>query len=206
MKTSLKQVLDWVKEFLRKHPTETIMLDLRPETEQAGHIDNIYRRARKILENEALAINPSTGEPYLYKEPGSKSYFAPYTHMPQLKDCRGKIVLEPYDDAFVRQVGGFTLDDAKNKFDLDYQDKCDYKGLSTDMVANVTKWYNTFNGDGSVKVAMLRTIPSGVKHLIFLQNTSIPLSSAKERRSLRKKQGSTSAGSEWTPTRRSMAK
>ena len=146
---SLNQVLDWAKDFLRKHPTEMIMLDLRPESEDVGHMDTIYKRARKILEASALEINPSTGEPYLYKEPGSNNYFAAYTHMPQLKDCRGKIVLEPSDRAFVKQVGGFTLD----MFDeLDYQDRMLYKQLAPDMVANAINQYNDLNGDGSVKL------------------------------------------------------
>lgn len=107
---------------------------------------------RKILETSALEINPSTGEPYLYKEPGSDDYFAAYTHMPQLKDCRGKIVLEPANDAFVRQVGGFTLYNAQTKFGYDYQDRLDYKDLAPDMVANAILQYNDLNGDGSVKL------------------------------------------------------
>ena len=149
---SLNQVLDWVKDFLRKHPTEMIMLDLRPESEDVDHQNVIYKRARKILEASVLEPNPSTGEPYLYKEPGSNDYFAAYTHMPQLKDCRGKIVLEPYTDAFVNQVGGFTLEDTKTKFKYDYQDRMNYKQLAPDMVANAIYQYNDLNGNGSVKI------------------------------------------------------
>ena len=149
---SLNQVLDWVKDFLKKHPTETILLDLRPESEDANHQDAIHKRARRILEASALEINPSTGEPYLYKEPGSNDYFAAYTHMPQLKDCRGKIVIEGYTDDFVRQVGGFTLEDTATKFGYDYQDRMNYKQLAPDMVANAIDQYTDLNGDGSVKL------------------------------------------------------
>ena len=149
---SLNQVLDWVKDFLRKHPTETILLDLRPESEDIDHQNTIYKRTRKILEGSTLEINPSTGEPYLYKEPGSNDYFAPYTHMPQLKDCRGKIVIEGYTDAYVAQIGGFTLEDTETKFGYDYQDRMNYKQLAPDMVANAIDQYTDLNGDGSVKL------------------------------------------------------
>lgn len=149
---SLNQVLDWVKDFLRKHPTETILLDLRPESEDIDHQNTIYKRTRKILEGSTLEINRSTGEPYLYKEPGSNDYFAPYTHMPQLKDCRGKIVIEGYTDAYVAQIGGFTLEDTETEFGYDYQDRMNYKQLAPDMVANAIDQYTDLNGDGKVKL------------------------------------------------------
>ncbi|MBQ6316586.1 MAG: Ig-like domain-containing protein, partial [Oscillospiraceae bacterium] len=122
---SFSMVLDTVKEFLRLHPTETVILDLRPETENEKEQEKIYPRARTILEAVALDINPSTGEPYLYKDPESDDYFASYESMPKLADCRGKIVLMPDNNDFTEKVGGFVRGDLMSGgevlAELDYQ-------------------------------------------------------------------------------------
>ncbi len=93
---SFSQVLEWVKSFLEEHPTETVILDLSPETEDESQHRTIEERAKKIVGSSLLQINPSTGEPYLYKEPGTDDYFAPGTHIPKLADARGKVVLRGY--------------------------------------------------------------------------------------------------------------
>lgn len=148
---SFSQILDWCKDFLSKHPTETIILDLRAETEQKEHTGNIYLRARKILEESLLKENPATHEYYLYKEPGSDDYFAPYTHMPQLKDCRGKIVIQPDYREFVERVGGYTLGSFSDQYDSYFED-LDFTQLANDMVQQVNTEYDRLNGDGSVKL------------------------------------------------------
>ncbi len=144
------EVLGWAMDFLAKHPTETIILDLRPESESAGQMTKIYKRARTILETLALQTNPSTGEPYLYKEPGSSSYFAQYTHMPQLKDCRGKIVLFPDDDEFISYVGGFRR--ATFSDELHVLDELDYKQSAGQMVDQATEVYNSYYNEFKPKI------------------------------------------------------
>ena len=139
---SLNKVLDWTKEFLEAHPTETVILNLRPETFRDGHEDPIMKRTRKILEKKVLDINPSTGEPFLYKEPGSDDYFAAYTHIPQLKDCRGKIVLLPNRGKYVEQVGGYLV----TKFVEHYEAPTNYKLTSSEKVREVPHAYAALSG------------------------------------------------------------
>ena len=137
---SFKQVLDWVKDFLVKHPTETVILNMRSETTQSGQGDDIEWRAREILEPLASVLNPSTGKPFLYKEPDSDSYFARYTHMPQLKDCRGKILLLPKGGSFLDKVDGFTGD-----MFVDYTDPTDWKLNANEKVAEIEDAYAQMN-------------------------------------------------------------
>ena len=153
---SLDQTLTWVKDFLEKHPTETIMLDLRPETEEPDYIPEIYQRTKKILKASALQINPSTEEPFLYKEPGSNDYFAPYTHMPKLADCRGKIVIMGYTDDFVNIIGGFERTSLTEE-DLDI---LDFQNTKQMMVEQVQDEYGKVNGDGHVKLQTPEDGPS----------------------------------------------
>ena len=91
---TLSLILDWVKDFLTEHPTETIMLSFTAETFQMDEYhDRIFQLLREHLEKLAHTINPSTGESFLYREPGTLDYFAPYTKYPQLGDCRGKVFI-----------------------------------------------------------------------------------------------------------------
>jgi len=106
-------ILDWSKEFLREHPTETIILELSDELDYDYQnkywTDETYARAGRILSDFSREKNPATGESYLYKEAEAESYLEPYTHMPQLKDCRGKIVIMSKND-YLDKTGGMTLD------------------------------------------------------------------------------------------------
>ncbi len=149
---SLDMILTWCKDFLKNHPTETIILDLRPETEEKDHTNNIYLRARKILEKSLVDDeNPTIDEPYLYKEPGSDDYFAQYTHMPQLKDCRGKIVIQPEDPQFMAKIGGYMLDSFSDQYDA-YFEGLDFTQQAHEMVEQVKREYTGLNGSGSVKL------------------------------------------------------
>ena len=115
---SFNEVLTWIKDFLTRHPTETVMINLSAETPYNGHKPFIWERAGKILESVSKEKNPSTNESFLYQEPGADSWNSPYTHLPQLKDCRGKIVVTTsaaYQDltsGFVIDPGEYTLSNA----------------------------------------------------------------------------------------------
>ena len=107
--TSFDEVLVWAKDFLRKHPTETIILSLRPETQWEDQWDTIWLRAKKILKQFSTEINPSTGKPYLYMEDGV--FGKAYTYYPKLKDVRGQVFIrvnkdrDPHNKA---TMGGLT--------------------------------------------------------------------------------------------------
>ena len=107
---SLDETLSWVKDFLTEHPTETIILNLTPETSKTGDLRTIRERTRTILEHSLLDINPSTGEAFLYKEPESDNYFAYYTRPPKLADCRGKVTIYTGTDMGYYTGGAGQLD------------------------------------------------------------------------------------------------
>lgn len=109
---SFNTILDWCADFLEKHPTETIVLGLSHELDvdyQNYYWENeVYERAGRILADFAHRTNPSTGESFLYKEPDAASYLDAYTHIPQLKECRGKILITGRSG----QTGGYDDVDA----------------------------------------------------------------------------------------------
>ena len=89
---TFKRALSWIKTFLEEHPTETLTMVVAIES-----VDDVYdegmARIRKHLHEElATQINPSTGKPYLYMEDGV--FGKRLTEYPQLKDCRGQVILE----------------------------------------------------------------------------------------------------------------
>lgn len=140
---SFAMVLDQVKDFLEKHPTETIILHIRhqyPSTE-GDRSATVYKRTRAALERSALMINPSTKEPYLYKESDSSDYFAPYKHVPQLKDCRGKIVLFFESKEAVAAMGGFYKDGDTTNF----TDPTHHGNTAEDQVDEITESYRAMN-------------------------------------------------------------
>ena len=121
---SFAQELEWFKEYLRNHPTETIIIDARPETD-ASDGETYYgplERLKGILEEESTEINPSTDEPYIYWENGIVG--KKFEHWPQMKDVRGKIVFfggkgEKISDAiggFFNKTDGIKPDSGKGGF------------------------------------------------------------------------------------------
>ena len=121
---SFAQELEWFKEFLRNHPTETIIIDARPETDESSG-DTYYgplERLKGILEEASAEINPSTGESYIYWEDGVVG--KKFEHWPQLKDVRGKIVFfggkgEKITDTiggFYKNTDGTVSDSGKGGF------------------------------------------------------------------------------------------
>ncbi len=105
---SIAQELKWMKEFLRNHPTETIIIDARPETDESSG-ETYYgplERLKGVLEEMSTEINPSTNEPYIYWEDGIVG--KKFEHWPQLKDVRGKIVFfGGKGEEISNTIGGF---------------------------------------------------------------------------------------------------
>lgn len=103
---TFQKVLEWSKDFLDRHPTETIILDLQIDSVD---IDDVYddgiARITKHLRTLSEEINPSTGRSYLYMEGGV--FGRAFTREPQLKDCRGQIVILA-DKSEVNTFGGAT--------------------------------------------------------------------------------------------------
>ena len=106
---TLHQVFWMVRDFLRDHPTETVILDFSIEVPDKRISDDgpvIAERLKKIITQVLTLENPSTGKPYIYTEPGLSSWDTAYTHMPQLKDCRGQAVLLCQSQYFSGVIGG----------------------------------------------------------------------------------------------------
>ena len=111
---TIHQVFWMVRDFLRDHPTETVILGFDIESSDPKDVSKyIAPRLKKILRQVFSEDNPSTGKPYLYTEPGLSDWDDAYTHMPQLKDCRGQVVLMPASK-YLKNIGGmdrFIIDD-----------------------------------------------------------------------------------------------
>ena len=88
---SLDDVFGYCKAFLKKHPTETIMIDIAIQGIDVDE-DKALERLNRHIRSLSQEINPSTGNSYLYMEDGD--YLKVLSGYPQLKDCRGKIVLK----------------------------------------------------------------------------------------------------------------
>ncbi len=102
---NLNMVLNWTKSFLERNPTECIIMGFTEETYRTNENPIIRERLGTILTKfiKDNPINTATGEPLIYLE--NNDLTADYTHMPQLKDVRGKILLETSKDW--AEVGGF---------------------------------------------------------------------------------------------------
>lgn len=93
----LGMVLDWTREFLERNPSEFMIMGFEDETYYDKYVPVIYERLRNIL------LDYSAQYPDLfYFENGDFS--ARYTYMPQVKDVRGKILIE-VDGGY--GIGGF---------------------------------------------------------------------------------------------------
>ena len=97
-------VFGQIKDFLREHPSETVIVTAKKEN---GDTEAFLRLFKEQVEALKTEINPSTRQAYLYTENGN----GVYTKMPALSEVRGKIVLmTPF---YEELHAGDTLD-AKN--------------------------------------------------------------------------------------------
>ena len=103
---SFHEVLDMVKDFLTKHPTETVIINIEAINKEDDKTGTTNRLA-SVLDALSKEINPNTGATFLYYE--GKDPCAPLTHYPQIKDCRGKIVFIT-NEKDVDTVGGLCLE------------------------------------------------------------------------------------------------
>ena len=101
-----EMVLDWCRQFLTRNPTECIIMGLNDECYYKKYVPTVYDRAKKILK-EYDEQYPG----FLYFEDGDVSKF--YSKMPQLKDVRGKILIEPDEKGY--GLGGFNSYSKYNK-------------------------------------------------------------------------------------------
>ena len=101
---SVATELEWIKEFLQAHPTETLIVNFQPENQDMDkYSDIVLQRFKKMLEELSEEINPSTGKPYVYWEDGKVC--EPFTYIPQLKQCRGQMIVWGSDEN-VKIFGG----------------------------------------------------------------------------------------------------
>ncbi len=92
---NFKQVIRWAEDFLRQHPSETIVFNCAAEVpdDDDDYKKIVYQRLRDHVKAIYSDTNPSTGKSYLYMEEGTDSPFVSPTRMPQLKECRGQIII-----------------------------------------------------------------------------------------------------------------
>lgn len=84
---TLDDILTWVQDFLRAHPTETIILDVSYESD-SGYKDGSLVQAATRLQRYGSEINPSTNKTYMHYQNGDL-----ITQMPTLSDVRGQFVV-----------------------------------------------------------------------------------------------------------------
>ena len=104
---SLNEVLTYVKDFLKNHPSEVVIIEFSLEILKSDldkYTDTTEWRLMEVLRELSTEINPSTGKPYLYTEDGV--FGKSMTCYPKLKDCRGQIV--------ANYQGGFDWDMSGN--------------------------------------------------------------------------------------------
>ncbi len=133
---TFRKVLSWIKAFLEEHPTETIMMNTQVES-----VDDVYdeamARIRKHLREElATQINPSTGKPYLYMEDGV--FGRRYTEYPELKNCRGQVVLE-CGDSEAEILGGLVKGVGLSGVE---SPEGDYKDNAPAKIRNLRKFFS----------------------------------------------------------------
>lgn len=88
---TLDQAMEYYFNFLKAHPTETVVVSLACEHD-AGHNDVIIQLLKEKLGAWSKLINPSTGKPYIYQQKKSTNDWT-ITKMPTLADTRGQVVL-----------------------------------------------------------------------------------------------------------------
>ena len=130
---SLNTVLGWTKGFLEANPTETIILDMSPETKDDERIAIIYERLDKAIVELSKEINPATGEPFLYTEDGNVN--TPLSKVPMLKDVRGKIIIQGKTDKVKCAL------DFKKLGLTCYSQNGNYKDDADDKIKNVKNFY-----------------------------------------------------------------
>lgn len=103
---SAQQTLDWAKEFLKKNPSEVLLLEYDAETfDNKNNEELVFKRLKQIYKQLSYEVNPSTGKPYLYMEDGI--FGKDYTYWPKLKDVRGQILYRTADTQPGTGFGGY---------------------------------------------------------------------------------------------------
>ncbi len=150
-----KEVLEWLKNFLKEHPTETIVLKFEAEVlngSQSGH-DVVFERLKNHLCDFSKEINPSTGKPYLHMQ--DDEFGAKYEDYPQLKDCRGQVVIRLATDQEVDNLGFMTMEKAGDHT-YEKKDEGGYYDVQT-KIDKLKEFYNTNN----------KRLPSDASHSDF---------------------------------------
>ncbi len=125
-------VLDWIEDFLRRNPTEYVMVTFKAEVQHDYDATKTYTRLDKILREHINDINPTTGEPYFYLQDGV--YGKDYQDWPKLKDVRGKIVIRAGNERECGfSYGGLPSDDFEGRYYAPQQDGS-YRDSETDRL------------------------------------------------------------------------
>ena len=133
---SLKKVFTYVKDFLKKHPRETVILTFDAETTTDAGASKTMNRLCTYLKDLTKETNPSTGKSYVYWENGE---LEPYSRMPKLKECRGQIVVKT-TATYLPMIGGLYDSTGMNKvYD---EDEAHYTAL--EKIKSVKAFYQNY--------------------------------------------------------------
>lgn len=135
-------VLGWIEDFLRRNPTEYVMVMFKAECQHDYDKPITYERLDKILKEHIDDINPTTGEPYFYLQDGV--YGRAYNDWPKLKDVRGKIVIcGGNEGSYVPGLsyGGLRSEDFGGKYYVPSQEGS-YKDSASTRLKNIKAFAN----------------------------------------------------------------
>ena len=128
----LVMVLDWARKFLARNPSECLIMGFGDETYYSENVPIIWSRLRTIL-NDYKAEYPDVF--YLKGD----SVDVPYGSMPQLKDVRGKILLE-FKNGY--GFGCFTSYSSLDNINGTAGQKTDKSAYWDEKVKDVNKFFN----------------------------------------------------------------
>lgn len=150
------KVLGWIEDFLRRNPTEYVMVTFKAETQHDSDVRITYHRLEKILKEHIDDINPTTGEPYFYLQNGIFGKY--YNDWPQLKKVRGKIVIcSGKETDYGAHYGGLPSKDFNGRYYVPEQ-KGSYKDSADERLENIREF--------AKKEIATRDLPADASRLI----------------------------------------
>ena len=190
---TLDQTMGYYFDFLKDHPTETVVVQVICES-GAGDEDEIIRLFQEKMKTWQTEINPSTGKPYIYQQNKSTNDWT-ITKMPKLADTRGQVVLatDLYDKGRNKLGYGFALITVngwsanagvadqrlafENHYETSGQDKLEYVeafylGENDPQYQDkeVNDWDEFLNGEG-LRTAYKKTF-NRINYCIFMNTSS----------------------------------
>ena len=163
-------VLGWIEDFLRRNPTEYVMVTFKAEVQHDYDATKTYTRLDKILREHINDINPTTGEPYFYLQDGV--YGKDYQDWPKLKDVRGKIVIRAGDERECGfSYGGLPSDDFEGRYYAPQQEGS-YRDSETDRLKRLKAFARNEIATRDLPTDASRLIDSATGKEVFVEGAT----------------------------------